>query len=138
LVLLLIPLTGVSASGVDLTSGVGDRRYVPTGVEDVDEGYQLVVGAMELDLTDLQLDGEAVPIEISMAAGELVVIVPDDVAVAVEGTVRAGEYSIFDQTASGTGLQLAEQQDGADELGRIDLDIDVLVGEVTVQAVARD
>ncbi|HUG84560.1 MAG TPA: LiaF domain-containing protein, partial [Euzebya sp.] len=90
-----------------------------------------------IDLTGLQLDGESVDVVARMGAGELVIMVPEGADVQVRGTLQAGDYTVLGENRSGTGHAFNVSHEGEPGVGRIDLDISVLVGEVTVQTVER-
>ena len=56
-----IPLGFVAAAGLDVNGGVGERNYQPTTVAEVKDGYQLGIGQMRVDLTQVDLPPGARP-----------------------------------------------------------------------------
>ena len=54
-----IPLGFVAAAGLDVNGGVGERDYQPTTVAELEDGYQLGIGQMRLDLTQVDLPARA-------------------------------------------------------------------------------
>lgn len=78
----------------------GERTHVPVSVSDAEAGYSLVAGDMDVRLTALDLDrAEPVVVPISMAAGDLRLVVPSDAA--VEFTVQMGGGRLFAETGGG-------------------------------------
>ena len=65
-------------------------------------------------------------------AKESCVLVPDDGAVTVAGTLRAGEATLLGEVAEGTDLDLAAAQDAPEGSGRIELSIAAGLAEVVV------
>lgn len=95
----LVLLAGAFEVLVDipLSGGVGDRTRTPTTAEDE---YRWGVGKMTLDLRRAQnLPGEE--IAASVVVGELVVIVPDDVPLAIEARAGLGEVNVLGESADG-------------------------------------
>ena len=130
-----------SASAVDvalLQRGVGERRYAPQGAEDLEARYQLGVGSLTLDLTEVppsELAGRT--IDLQLGVGELVVLLPPraEVPVAVHAEARAGELHLLGRSGEGGGTNVREDfrdPDAAAEGSRLDLDLDVGLGTVQV------
>lgn len=109
----LIPLGVVSALALavsvstDLTDlRFGDTQWRPSSAAQAQEHtYRLTVGEGLLDLTgitDLET-GDVVDVDAQVGVGSLVVVVPRDARVQVEGSARVGEVSAGDEAQS-TGL----------------------------------
>lgn len=98
--ILTILLVGVAAAdrfNVDVASGIGDAHWRPTAVSAIQQDYRLSMGDATLDLSALprdQLAGAATSANLSM--GDLTVIVPQDVPVAVNASVRFGDLTWYD------------------------------------------
>lgn len=102
-------LTAALAFGSMLPSAAtGQRIVTPASAGDVVGVYGHGMGELEVNLADVrdpeQLLGSTVRIEHGM--GELRVIVPDDLNVAVDAAVRAGEIRVFERKANGLGIDL--------------------------------
>ena len=133
-----------SASAVDgrlLQRGVGERTYAPSAGESVRDGYQLGVGSLTLDLSDVSpedLAGQEIRVQVGM--GELVVLLPPaiEVAVDVRATARAGELDVLETGSShedgGTNLVDTHRDRDVPE-GAEMLELDLEVGLGTVQVV---
>jgi predicted membrane protein len=112
---------------IPLTGGVGEEIHRP--LSSVDDEYRWALGSMTLDLSGATaLEGET--IEASVAIGELVVIVPDDVAVQVDARSGIGEVEVLDRRSSGLGADLTFDEGG--EMLLV-LDLDVAIGRVEVR-----
>jgi phage shock protein PspC (stress-responsive transcriptional regulator)/predicted membrane protein len=139
-VLLASVVTPIAWTNLDVRAdGVGERIERPATVEDAASGYQLGAGSLRLDLTELALeDLEAAgttTIAVQVGAGEVIVVVPDDVSVAATGRVGAGEVSLFRTTDSGLGVQRSDSftPTGAPLDGDATIVLDVQVGFGTVE-----
>ena len=83
-------------------TATGERSWVVSGSAD----YELGAGSATLDLRPLAgRPTSGIRIEASVGAGELVVLVPEDLRVAIDSNVGLGEYVLIDggstQTAGG-------------------------------------
>ena len=107
--ILLVPLVAVSGlANLDrapLHGGVGDRRYEPVAVVDLQDTYRLAAGQLTLDLTDVDFSGHAVDVDASVAFGALDVRVPRNVRVEVDGQVGVGDVRLFAVQDSGIGVE---------------------------------
>ena len=77
---------------------LGETRWEPASVSDLQGDYSVGMGEGTLDLTRLpadQLSGH--PIKLTVGMGTIKVLVPDDMSVTVDGTVRMGEISLVDR-----------------------------------------
>lgn len=132
----VVMLGAAAAPTIDLPraleGGLGERRYTPVVVEDVQPEYQLLAGQMVLDLTDLEAGTDAVAIDASVVLGELQVLVGPDVTVEAVGTLSAGDYTVLGETNSGSDLQFDIVDRGVEGAGRIRLDLETSLGEITV------
>lgn len=83
---------------VSLGDGVGDHSYAPAGLIDVKPEYKLGIGNLKIDLSSVR--GPAT-VKASVGIGELRIIVPDNVPVAVDATVKAGSISALGREDDG-------------------------------------
>lgn len=135
-----IVLTGalVTTTVLDLPlrGPIGQRTWVPETVDQLD-GLRLSVGEATLDLTALDVpEGERLEVQSSIGIGHLVVIVPDDVALEVDGEVSIGAISLFGREDTGWGPTVDRTYD-LDEYDEVlALDLEVGIGELEVVAQA--
>jgi hypothetical protein len=142
LVVVGIVLTVVlaSASAVDvglLQRGVGERTFTPAAIDDLEDRYQLGVGSLTLDLTDIDPAVLAAQeqIDVQVGVGELVVLLPpeSELGVDIRSTARAGELDLLDRDRTDDGTNLNESYfDAASDAPRLALDLDVGLGTVQV------
>jgi hypothetical protein len=109
-----ILLAIVLAVGSLMPNGaIGERIYTPASAGEVDGSYEHGVGRLELDLTGVtdaaQLTGSTVSVKNGI--GETRVIVPDDLNVAIDADLRAGEIRAFDKKVNGTDDKLVYPAD---------------------------
>src|SRR3954447_6287165 len=83
---------------VSLGDGVGDHSYAPAAVADVKPDYKLGVGNLKIDLSSVRAP---VTVTASVGVGELRVIVPNDVPVALDAKVKAGSISALGRQDGG-------------------------------------
>ena len=119
---------------VHLGRGVGDRRYVVAGAQDLRRDYRLGIGDMTLDLRNVRFQPGKTEVGTRVDVGDLHVIVPDDVALRVRGDAQLGQVELFGQTTGGRNVQKSVDQAGSRILV---LDAHVGVGRVRVTRVVR-
>ena len=127
-----IPLGFVAAAGLDVNGGVGERDYQPTTVAELEDGYQLGIGQMRVDLTHVDLPPGRTPLELDMGVGSVRLFVPDDVCVASDVRVGAGYARVLDRDNGG--LDVDWRQSPAEDAGvkRLVIHGDVGIGELQV------
>jgi phage shock protein PspC (stress-responsive transcriptional regulator) len=97
LALLLVPLAvAASFMTAPLEGGIGAVRFTPANRAELRGEYRIMGGTLVLDLTDLSIPAQPVHIAASVAAGQLVVIVPPDASVQLRARVGAGQVTVFD------------------------------------------
>lgn len=134
-----VVLTGVmvigSAIEFPLGGGVGEREERPATVAELRQEYQLGIGQLTVDLTDLssaQLDADA-RTRVRVGIGQLVVIVPEGLAVQVEARATVGNVRVFDDEEGGFGVE-REAGPGLDGRGAVlELVLSVGLGELEVR-----
>ncbi len=134
-----VVLTGVmvigSAIDFPLGGGVGERMERPTTVAALRGEYRLGVGQLTVDLTNLstaELDADA-RTRVRVGIGQLVVIVPEGLAVQVEARATVGNVRIFEDEEGGFGVE-REAGPGLDGRGPVlELVLSVGLGEVEVR-----
>lgn len=119
-----------------LVGGVGERDWVATSVAEAETPYRLGVGGARLDLTRLP-PGSDVDVDASLGIGELLLVVPLDARVVVDGQVGAGTMRVLDEpTIDGTDLDqvvIDDPPSGATSGTDIRIDAEVGLGELEVR-----
>jgi phage shock protein PspC (stress-responsive transcriptional regulator) len=122
----------VSAAGIDLDGGIGERDYRPTSVADLRDTYQLGMGQLTVDLRQTDLPPGDVPMGVDIGVGDARVIVPDDVCVATDAHVRVGEVRTFGLSNDGVDVDLEDLPDAAPSVTRLLVKADVGVGSLKI------
>jgi len=140
LVLLVVLVIGgalllLLGTGVDVNAdfeGIS-ATYDPATIDEVPQNLDLGSGELVIDLSDIDSDdfiqnGEPTPIDIEMFAGEIEIVVPEDVEVDIDVSVTGGDINVFGDRRSGLGVDIEQSSSNPD----LDLDIDLTFGEVRV------
>lgn len=131
----------VLSSGFDVVldvpfeGGIGERDHAPTGIADSE--YRLAIGNMTVDLTGAASNGE--PIHISVAIGNLQVILEEGVYYTVHARAGLGEVDVFGTAESGVGPELEVEAEQPVPIGGrpghiFNLVVEVGMGKVEVRA----
>lgn len=122
--------------------GLGDSTFIPRAVAPAEDGYAMGAGSWTLDLRELpeRASGE-VTIPVSFGAGELDVILPDDLAWEADVALLAGEVSVHDsdgvvrQTQNGVlhpGLSFASDEVESGTAPTVVLDLQGGAGKIRI------
>jgi phage shock protein PspC (stress-responsive transcriptional regulator) len=98
----LLLATVAFAVRVPLFAGIGARVDRPVDVAGVHSKYELGIGKLTLDFTDVSLPKGQTFVKASVGIGKLRVIVPANASVEVEGRVQAGQLGLLNERDSGT------------------------------------
>ena len=119
-VLLVSAVVAVAAAfawfDVSLGDGVGDRAYTPATVAGVRPEYKLGIGNLRVDLSSLH---RPVNVKASVGIGELRVIVPQGVPVAVDAKVKAGSISSLGREEDGRNAHVVTGGSGIHVTARV-------------------
>lgn len=122
----------VSAAGIDLDGGIGDREYRPASTVDLRDRYQLGMGELTVDLRDTDLPAGDTPLEIDLGVGSARLIVPDDVCVATTANIGAGYAGVFESDNEGIDVDFDDQRDSPPGTSRLVVDADIGFGELLI------
>jgi phage shock protein PspC (stress-responsive transcriptional regulator) len=122
----------VSASGIDLDGGVGDRDYRPTSATDLRDTYRLGIGQLVVDLRQTELPAGDVPLGIDLGVGDARVIVPDDVCVATDARVGIGDARTFELRNHGVDVDLEDMPQAPPGTTRLLVKADVGLGSLRI------
>jgi predicted membrane protein len=109
---LFVALIGgaLAATNVEFSGGVGDRHESPESVDELDDPYELGIGRLELDLTELDLD-EDTTVRAQIGIGQLVVTVPAARPVSVDAETGAGDIDVLGDHDDGFDAELQTDAD---------------------------
>jgi hypothetical protein len=113
-----------------------DRTVAPDTFAELENSYSLDVGTLVIDLSELPWDGEVVELDVRVDAGNIEILIPDEVGVVGEATVDVGRVAGLGRESSGLGNPTIElDEPGA--LGTVELDAAVDVGNIEISEVGR-
>jgi phage shock protein PspC (stress-responsive transcriptional regulator) len=131
---LVLPLGIVSAAGIDLNGGVGDRDYRPASVSQLRDHYELGIGSLIVDLRDIDLPkDQTTNLTLDVGLGEAVLYVPSDTCVSSNVQVGVGGSDVLDRDNDGVDVSYVD--DAPAPAGRPKLHIDADVGMGVVEVV---
>ncbi|HEU4396466.1 MAG TPA: PspC domain-containing protein [Actinomycetota bacterium] len=106
--LLLIPVVAVAslADSEPLSGGFGERLWQPQTPAEVRPLYRLAGGELIVDLRRVRFGPGSTPVEASLAAGRLLVVVPDEVTADVRGRAGLGNLDLFESGDEDWGVQV--------------------------------
>ena len=133
-----IPAAFVSAAGIDLDGGIGERTYRPVSATQIDDHYEVGAGRLELDLRQADLPAGDRTIDIDVGIGEAVVVVPDDVCVATEARIGMGATSVFDRTNGGIDVDWREDAVPHSGNSRLLVDAHIGLGHLDIRKTSPD
>ena len=133
--LLLLAAFGIAASlPVPLNAGVGERVERPLDAAALERTYELGVGELTVDLAALELPAGRTEVDAELGIGALVVTVPADVALVVDGRAAAGEVDVLGETEDGAAAHERVVSPGATpDAPVLVLDADVAFGRLEVR-----
>ena len=136
IVLLLVTLPA-AAIDVPITGGTGNRVYVPVTRADLRGTYELGIGRLDLDLTQVPLAGHTTHVKVRLGIGELIVNVPSTVRVVLKAHAGAGSLRLFGNRDGGWPDDATRTAPGTGR-GELDLDARVGAGDVMVRRFEPD
>lgn len=122
-----------TAADLDLEGGVGEETHRPAAAAEIpDDGYELGVGRLAIDLRDIEWRPDrVVHLDARLGIGELVIAVPADVCVEADARAGAGRVRVAGQETDGTSADLTVAG-GSEATPRLVLDADVDLGAINV------
>ena len=112
---------------VSLGDGVGSKTVAPASVADLEPTYELGIGNLRLDLSNVTPVAKQTHVAAKVGIGELRVIVPPDVSVVATATSKAGEVYVLGRHDDGRHATAT-----AGTAGRLVIDARVGAGRVDV------
>ena len=135
-VLGLVLLAGFAVAAVlpvNLGAGIGDSVARPLDAGDIEDAYDLGVGDLTVDLTNLVLPPGTTEVEADVGIGHLLVRVPEGVALELDGHAGIGQVVLLGQVEDGTGADEHLSVPGpTPDAPVLELEADVGIGEIEV------
>ena len=127
-----MPLAFVSAAGIDLDGGFGERRERPATLSELEQSYRLGAGELVVDLRELDLPAGDHPLRVRIGAGHALVLVPDDVCVASSAEIGMGAVAVFNRESGGIDVDWNDGRRAPAGTARLVLEGDVGLGLLEV------
>jgi phage shock protein PspC (stress-responsive transcriptional regulator) len=128
-----LPLAFVSATGVDLDGGFGERHVRPGTLAEVKRSYKLGAGELVIDLRDVKLPAGDRRLKVGIGAGHALVLVPQDVCVASTAKVGMGGVVVFERDGGGVDVDWSDLRRAPAGTARLVIDGDVGLGLLDVR-----
>jgi RND superfamily putative drug exporter len=137
----LLPLGIVLAAGIavaalspaGLLAGTGNRLERPLDTAQLERSYEYGIGNYTVDLRDVELPRGTTSVQVDLAIGNLVVHVPDDVALVIDAHANAGKVDLLEGTSDGTDVDDHVVVQGATASApTLELEADVGFGRLAV------
>jgi phage shock protein PspC (stress-responsive transcriptional regulator) len=128
-----LPLAFVSAAGIDLDGGFGERTERPGTVTELRDSYRIGMGELVLDLRDIKLPPGDHRLSVDVGAGHALVLVPDNVCVASRATVGMGGVQVFDRSGGGIDVNWNDSRRPLRRAPRLVVDGDIGLGLLEVR-----
>ncbi len=113
--------------------GWGDIAWRPASLKTLQPRYEHSAGQAVLDLTDINFGSKPRSLDVRLGFGELLIIVPEDVSVVVDGHVQGGELKLFGAQNDGWDIGQTYTDSVKNGDGPLNLEADVTFGELTVR-----
>lgn len=135
--LVVVGLTLTSVVDLPIGAGIGEREYRPTTVAALADRYELLIGELTVDLSELDpaelaRAGDEHHVRVAATMAEVVVIVPRGVDVDIRARGWLGDISIPGAHDEGGGLELRQRIESESDTTLV-LDARVGLGELTVR-----
>jgi phage shock protein PspC (stress-responsive transcriptional regulator) len=131
-IVLALPLAAVAATDLDLRGTWGERTFRPETVADIGDGYEMGLGAMRVDLRDLELPPGRTDLPLQIGMGEIQVLVPPHMCVVTDAGVSAGAVDTGRGEEGGVDFQVHDGPAPDPGVSYVRLDVDLGVGALRV------
>ncbi|HVR31088.1 MAG TPA: LiaF domain-containing protein [Acidimicrobiia bacterium] len=132
-VLAVITLITAAAPFEGFQGGVGDRSVELTSVDEIRPDYNLAMGKLTIDLRQIDDLGAVTTLTASVGTGELIIRIPEGIAIDLDARVGAGQLEILGQVIDGLGIDETYQSPGYSEAREsLKLDLQAFTGRVEV------
>jgi len=130
---ILAALALAFAVRVPLFSGIGNESAHPASTAELHTSYEHGIGNFDVNLEDVALPVGRTPVKVTLGIGNLVVRVPKDVTLEVDGRASAGDVRLLGHDDNGTHVHEHLVETGRHPLRVLALDARVGLGELKVE-----
>lgn len=122
----------VSAAGVDLHGGAGEREYSPRTLSEVRDSYRLGVGHLKVDLRDVRFPAGSHPLKLRLGTGQIELIVPKNVCVTTKARIGMGYVGALDRDSEGVDVDWSSRPASPPSVPRLVVEGDVGIGAMMI------
>jgi phage shock protein PspC (stress-responsive transcriptional regulator) len=133
-----LPAAFVSAAGISLDGGFGERTYRPSSPTELAREYEIGAGRLVVDLRDVDLPAGRRDLKVDVGMGEAVVIVPDDVCVATDAELGMGGVDVFERDSGGIDVDFLDERTPDAGATQLLLDAQIGLGHLDVRTTDPD
>jgi hypothetical protein len=113
--------------------GIGERNITVTNQALLLPRYDVGLGQLRLDLSDLVMT-ESDEVAATVGAGDITVLLPEDVPVTIDASAGAGKIDLLGETSDGLSVSRTYTSDGFEAAAvTLTLDLDVAAGNIEVE-----
>jgi len=132
-ILALVTLLTAAAPFEGFQGGIGDRVIEVSSVDDIRPDYNLAMGKLVLDLTEMDDIEAGTRLTASVGMGELIIRIPEGTEARVEARVGAGQLEILGRITDGVGVEETFTAPGSGPGSpSLSLDLQAFAGRVEV------
>jgi phage shock protein PspC (stress-responsive transcriptional regulator) len=132
-VVLLLPLAVVSAAGIDLHGGLGQRDYRPAAVADLRPEYRLGAGDLNLDLRRMALPAGRTSVKVVVGVGDARIRLPHGACSNTDAHIGAGATDLPDRAQHGFDVAVADAAAVHPERPVVHIDAKIGLGYLRVE-----
>jgi phage shock protein PspC (stress-responsive transcriptional regulator) len=130
---LLVPFTAAATLVHEpLTGGTGNVTVAPPRLADVPAAYHLIAGKLTVDLSQLSVGSGSQSVTVTVAFGQLSVVVPPGTNLDIHGHVGGGQVNLLGAYDSGLNIDTAVNLTPSTTTGTLHLYLSAGFGEVNV------
>jgi phage shock protein PspC (stress-responsive transcriptional regulator) len=133
-IVLLAGFAGAASVPVSISAGTGDRLERPLDAAALQSSYEFGIGDYTVDLSELELQPGTTNVDVSLGIGDLLVTVPEGVALEIDAHAGAGDVIVLGDGDDGLGADRQASVPGpSGDAPVLVLEADVGLGQVEVR-----
>jgi len=133
-VFVTIAVLAVAAAPPDaFHGGIGERSIIVTDQANLATTYDVGVGGLTLDLSELTMT-ESADVDVTIGAGDMTIVLPSGVSIDVSASVGAGQIDLLGEVSEGLSISRTYSSEGFEDADvKLTLDLDIAAGNMEVE-----
>ncbi|MDQ3066813.1 MAG: PspC domain-containing protein [Actinomycetota bacterium] len=133
--LVLLASFGVAAvTPISFSDGIGEKLERPVDASELEDSYELSLGELAVDLSDVELPFGTTEVDVKLGVGEIILTVPEGVALEIDARAAVGEVDVLGTHDEGAAAHERVMVAGPTALAPVlRIDADVSFGAVEVR-----